>query len=191
MIRSAAIATAGVLLALACGSGQAAAERHRVVPDSELPLHKPTGIAFPAKAGTLQRRWVHEQLGNPRSVRVGYGTAAWIEVTPSGDSAAAKLASLKRSILLRHSAAVVTQPARLARGLFAGWKTAVLEHRFEGDAPPGLRGQPRRDFVAARRCGKYVLGVRAWSLDSGNPESLRQLGQAVREIFTDPCNDGA
>ena len=156
------------------------------MPESELPLHQPTGITFPDKAGALPRRWVHEQLGNPKSVRVGYGDNAWIEVTPSGDAAATKLASLKRSLQLRNTAAVVTQPAPVDRGLFRGWKTAVVDHRFEGDAPPGLRGQPRRDFVAARRCGQYMLSVRAWSLDSGNKEPLRRLGQAVSEVFADP-----
>jgi hypothetical protein len=184
-----AIAVAAALLALLC-SDPAAARGHREVPDSELPRHNPTGFTFPATAGALKRRWVHEQRDNPRSVRVGYGTTAWIEVTPSGETAAAKLASLKRSIQLRHTAAVVTQPAA-ERALFPGWKTATLLHRFEGDAPPGLRGQPRRDFVAARRCGKYVVSVRSWSLDSGNKESLRRLGPALREIFAEPCKDGA
>jgi hypothetical protein len=181
---------ATLLLALLCASGQAVARDYRVVPEKELPLHKPTGITFPAKAGTLQRRWVHEQLDNPKSVRVGYGVAAWVEVTPSTETAAARLASLKRSIQLRHTAAVVTQPAA-DRGLFPGWKTATLLHRFEGDAPRGLRGQPRRDFVAARRCGKYLLSVRSWSLDAGSKESLRRLGPALREIFADPCKDGS
>jgi hypothetical protein len=187
--RELALTAAGVLLALLCGASHGALQDHRVVPARELPLHKPTGITFPATAGTLKRQWVHEKLGNPRSVRVGYGANAWIEIAPSGDTAAAKLASLKRSILLRHAATAVTEPASVGRGLFLGWKTAILEHRFEGDAPKGLRGQPRRDFIAARRCGKYVLGVRAWSLDAGNKESLRQLGRAVREIFADPGAD--
>lgn len=173
------------MLALVCDAGRSA-QGHRVVPGSELPLHRPTGITFPATAGTLKRQWVREQAGDPRSVRVGYGANAWIEVTPSGEAATAKLAALKRSLQLRNTAAVVTQPAPVDRGLFRGWKTAVVDHRFEGDAPPGLRGQPRRDFVAARRCGKYMLSVRAWSLDAGNKESLRRLGRALGEIFADP-----
>ena len=175
-----------LLLALLGAAGAAFAADHRVVPDQELPLHKPTGITFPDTAGTLKRTWVHEQLDNPRSVRVGYGTNAWIEVTPSKATATAKLEALKRSLRLRHTATSVTQPAKVGRGLFVGWKTAILEHRVAGDSGPALQGPPRRDFVAARRCGKYVLGIRAWSLDAGNKEPLRQLGQAVREIFPDP-----
>jgi hypothetical protein len=177
---------AGVLLALLCASGQAVGKDYRVVPEKELPLHKPTGISFPATAGTLERRRVHEKLADPRSVRAGYGVAAWVEVTRAAGSAGAKLESMKRSLKLRHAATSVTQPAKLGRGLFTGWKTAILEHRFEGDAPKGTRGQPRRDFLAARRCGQYLLSVRAWSVDSGNMEQLRRLGQAVSEIFPDP-----
>jgi hypothetical protein len=163
----------GALCGLLCGAGQAAAGDHRVVPDRELPLHQPTGITFPAQAGPLPRKWVHEQANNPKIVRVGYGDAAWIEVAPSGEAASAKLASLKRSLQLRNAAAVVTQPAAVGRGMFRGWKTA-------------MRGTPRGDFVAARKCGKYMLSVRAWSLDAKNQEPLKRLGQAVSQIFADP-----
>ena len=183
MLQRSAIAA---LFGLLCGGGGLAAAADRVVPEAELPLHKPTGITFPARAGGLPRKWVHEQSGNPQSVRVGYGNAAWIEVAPSGETASARLASLKRSLQLRNANALVTQPAAVGRGLFRGWKTALVEHRFQNDAPPGLRGTRRGDFVAARKCGKYLLSVRAWSLDAKNLEPVRRLGQAVSEIFADP-----
>jgi hypothetical protein len=162
------------------------------VPESELPLHGPTGITFPATAGTLQRRWVHEKLSDPRSVQVGYGTAAWIEIAPAGGGATAKLASMKRSLLVRHSDSAVTQPAAAVRGLFAGWKTAVLEHRaMLTETARDPQDQPRRDFLAARKCGRYMLSARAWSVDPDNTEQLRQLGLAMREIFDDSCKHGA
>lgn len=189
-MRSAVMAT-GLLLALLCGGCQAPAKGYRAVPESELPRHGPTGITFPATAGTLQRRWVHEKLGNPRSVRVGYGDAAWLDVTPSRGRATAQLASMKRSLLLRHSDTAVTELAAADRGLFAGWATAVLEHRaLLADTQRDPQDQPRRDFLAARRCGGYMLSVRAWSLDPGNAGQLRQLGQAMREIFAGPCKQG-
>src|SRR5688572_23097462 len=169
-------APAGVLLALLCSGVQA----------SENGLHRPTGITFPATAGTLSRQWIREKQGNPASVRVGYGKASWIEVTPSGGAPGAKLASMKRSILLRHAARVVDQPAAIS-AFFPGWQTAILEHRMsETGVPPGRMDRPRRDFVAARKCGKYLLSLRAWNVDRSNTEQLRRLGQAVREIFADP-----
>ena len=177
-----------LLLALFCGGSQAAPKGYRAVPDSELPRHAPTGITFPATAGALRRQWVHEKLDDPRSVRVGYGVAAYLDVTPSGSSASTKLKSMKRSLLLRHPNTAVTQLAPGERELFHGWNTVFLKHSAPLTGPkrdPGDR--PRRDFLAARRCGQYMLSARAWSVDPGNTEQLRRLGQAMREIFAEPC----
>jgi hypothetical protein len=177
------IAPAGVLLALLCSGLQVPEKGYRAVPEGEQGTHRPTGITFPARAGTLSRQWVHEKQGNPASVRVGYGIASWIEVTPSRESASTKLAALKRSLLLRHASRVVDQPAALEQ-FFPGWQTAILEHRLGATGRPPARGdRPRRDFLAARRCGKYIVGVRAWNVDRSDTEQLRRLGQALREIF--------
>ena len=187
-----AMTTVGLLLALLCGACQAPAKGYRAVADSELPLHRPTGITFPATAGTLQRQWVHEKLDDPKSIRAGYGVAAWLDVTPSRGTATAKLESMKRSILVRHSDTAVTRPAAAVRGLFAGWETAVLEnHAMLAETAANPEDQPRRDFLAARRCGRYMLSVRAWSLDPGDTEQLKRVGQAAREIFADQCRPGS
>lgn len=180
-----------LLLALLCGGCQTPARGYRAVSASELPLHAPTGITFPATAGTLQRQWVQEKLDDPRSVKAGYGIAAWIDVTPSRDSASTKLKAMVRSLLLRHSNTAVTRPARIAPELFPGWQTAVLKHSVPlTDARRDPDDRPRRDFVAARRCGRYMLSARAWSVDPGNTEQIRQLGEAVREIFAGSCKQG-
>ncbi|MGQ0587583.1 MAG: hypothetical protein ACT4PK_10345 [Gammaproteobacteria bacterium] len=165
------------------------AKGYRTVPDTELPKHAPTGITFPATAGSMPRTYVHEKVGEPKSVKVGYGDGAWLEVTPSRGGAGARLTALKKELLVRHTDTVVTQPARLDRALFRGWKTAVLQHR---EAEPGSRpdarerGPLRRDFLATRRCGAYMLSVRAWAVDSVETESLQRLGEAMRVIFPDP-----
>ena len=186
MTSGSAIAAAGVLLAALCASGQTSAKGYRTVPESELPLHKPTGITFPATAGTLPRKWVRQTGADPRAIRVGYGLAAWLEISPSGGSAATKLTSMKRTILLRHSARIVDPPAAIG-GLFPGWETAILMHRASETGVPPKRGERlRRDFVAARRCGAYMLSVRAWTLDTRDTEQLRRLGEAMGQIFGDP-----
>ena len=177
-----------LLLALFCDGSLAAPKGYRAVPDSELPRHAPTGITFPATAGALQRQWVHEKLDDPRSVRVGYGVAAYLDVTPSRQSAATQLKSMKRTLLLRHPQTAVTDIRPADRELFQGWQTVVLKHSPPLTGPkrdPGDR--PRRDFLAARRCGQYMLSARAWSVDPGNTEQLRRLGQAMREIFAESC----
>ena len=171
-----AIAGACVLLTALCASGQA--------PDKGY-LHKPTGITFPATAGTLPRKWIREKA-DPGAIRVGYGRAAWLEVSPSGGSAATKLQSMKRTILVRHSARIEDPPAAIS-ALFPGWQTAILMHRASKTGAPPKRGERlRRDFVAARRCGGYMLSVRAWTVDTRDTEQLRRLGEAMGKIFAAP-----
>jgi len=174
-----------LLLALLCGGCHTPDKGYRAVSDSELPLHAPTGITFPATAGTLQRQWVHEKVDDPKSVRVGYGPGTWLEVTPSSASASTKLKSMTRSLMARDLPTTVAQLAPGDREYFHGWKTAVLKHNAALTRDPDDR--PKRDFVAARRCGRYLLSARAWSVDLDNTEQLRELGVAMREIFAGRC----
>lgn len=160
------------------------------MPDSQLPRHRPTGITFPATAGSLPRSWVHEKTDNAQSVRAGYGKAAWVDVRPSSATASEQLAALKRSIQVRHPATQVTRPPQAVAELFAGWETALLKHHDPNEPANGPLDQRKRDFVAARRCRGYMLTVRSWSVDAGDTEPLVKLGQAMRRIFASPGTDG-
>ena len=103
-------------------------------------------------------------------------------------SASAKLKSMVRSLLVRDLTVAVTHLDPGERELFHGWKIAFLRNSAPlTDARRDPDDRPRRDFVAARRCGRYMLSARAWSVDPNNTEQVRQLGEAMRQIFADSC----
>src|SRR5262245_28833816 len=97
-------------LTLLFGGCQMPGAGYRTVSETELPKHAPTGISFPATAGTLPRSYVHEKVDDAKTLQVGYGDGAWLEVTPSRGGAGAKLAAMKKELLVRHTDTVVTQP---------------------------------------------------------------------------------
>lgn len=152
--------------ALFCSGCQTAAPGFRSLRDSEITLHEPTGLAFPAQVCSFQRSFAQQKLDDPKSIRVGYGHIrrgsphmVIITVESSNLSPSEAIRSQKEAFMVAHADAVVAElVAGSSLALFRDWHFAVFDYSgFVGDFPPSMRHQPRRLLYAARTYGGNTL----------------------------------
>lgn len=146
-------------VALLCFGCQTTVPGFRSIPDVEITLHKPTGLAFPAQVGPFHRSFAHQKLDDPKSIRVGYDHrrrgsphTVIITVQPFALGPSEAIRSQKEAFMATHADAVVAEAiAGSSLALFRDWHSVVFDyHGFVADFPPSMRHQPQRLLYAAR-----------------------------------------